>query len=154
MDSSSLHDAPGDSIDSAGVRDRLALLIFKAGVTVLAAAESELQALGLSGRDYTGLAILATDRPDSQQELARLMGKGPQLVVAMIDELEAKGFVERVRSPEDRRRTVVRMTAKGRRVLARADVLAERIELEVLGGIDPSGRSELHALLRRALAVD
>ena len=134
-----------------GVCDRLGLLIFKAGATVVAGAEPELEQLGICGREYTALAILCCDAPSSQQELAKLMGKAPAIVVAIVDELEGKGLVERVRSPEDRRRITVCPTPAGRRTLTRGDAITARIEEELLGELDAGERAQLHALMRRAL---
>src|SRR3954454_16411389 len=90
-------------VDSAGINDRLALLVYRAGVEVLARGEAALAALGIDGRDYTTLAVLATDQPDSQQELARLMGKAPPIIVAAVDDVEEKGLVARRRDERDRR---------------------------------------------------
>src|SRR5262249_11625169 len=56
----------------------------------------------------------------------------------------------RTRDEHDRRRSVVRTTAKGRRLLARADALAARIEDELLGHLDAGQRARLHEVLREA----
>lgn len=103
--------------------------------------------LGLSGRDYTALAVISEDSPSSQQELARLMGKAPAMCVGMLDEMEAAGYVERVRDPKDRRRSVVTLTTKGRKVLADADALAAEIEAQVIEGLSDGERERLLALL-------
>src|SRR5215207_601248 len=122
-------------VDSAGINDRLALLVYRAGVEVLARGEAALAELGIDGRDYTTLAVLATDQPESQQELARLMGKAPPIMVAAVDELEEKGLVARRRSSRDRRRSVVEVTDAGREVLAKADAIADRLTAELFGAL-------------------
>jgi DNA-binding MarR family transcriptional regulator len=69
-----------------------------------------------------------------------------------IDRLEARGFVERRRSPEDRRAVVVRLTDAGR---THADAaLAGLIagESEMLAGLDHERQSELAELLRTLVA--
>jgi DNA-binding MarR family transcriptional regulator len=141
-------------VDSSGVNDRLALLVYRAGIEVLARGEAALTELGIDGREYTTLAVLATDQPESQQELARLMGKAPPLMVAVVDELEAKGLVARRRSSRDRRRSVVEVTDAGREMLARADEVAERITAELFGALSAQEREALHETLRRAMAVE
>ena len=141
-------------VDSAGVNDRLALLVYRAGIEVLARGEAALEELGIDGRDYTTLAVLATDQPESQQELARLMGKAPPIIVAAVDELEQKGLVARRRDIRDRRRSVVEVTDAGREMLARADTVAERVIAEIFGALSSDERDALHATLRRAMAVE
>jgi DNA-binding MarR family transcriptional regulator len=153
---SDMHDLELDrcGVDSAGVNDRLALLVYRAGVEVLARGEAALAELGIDGRDYTTLAVLATDQPESQQELARLMGKAPPIIVAAVDGLEAKGLVARRRSSRDRRRSVVEVTDAGREMLARADVIAESVIADIFGALSAEERHALHDTLRRAMAVE
>jgi DNA-binding MarR family transcriptional regulator len=141
--------------NAEGINDRLALIVFRAGVEIEVRGEARLEAeLGIDGRDYTTLAVLATDQPESQQELARLMGKAPPLMVPALDALEAKGLVERRRSAQDRRRSVVELTDAGREVLAKADAVVGEVADELFGGLTPEEREALHATLRRGMAVD
>ena len=119
-----------------------------------ASLEAALAELGIDGRDYTTLAVLATDQPDSQQELARLMGKAPPIIVAAVDELEKKGLVARRRDERDRRRSVVEMTDAGREMLARADVIADDLIADIFGALSAGERAALHDTLRRAMAVE
>ena len=71
----------------------------------MARAEDPLAAMGLSGRQYTVLAVLSADAPPSQLELAGLCGLLPAQIVPVIDELERRGLVARQRSETDRRRS-------------------------------------------------
>jgi DNA-binding MarR family transcriptional regulator len=135
----------------SGIADRPALLMHKLGNEVLRRAEVPLDEMGLTGREYVTLAVLDSDAPSSQAQLAQLCGLLPAQLVAVIDELERDGLAERTRDEHDRRRSVVRTTAKGRRLLARADALAARIENELLGHLDAGQRARLHAVLREAL---
>jgi DNA-binding MarR family transcriptional regulator len=115
------------NVEADGVNDRLALLVYRAGIEILARGE---------------------------QALARLMGKAPPLIVAVVDELEARGLVARRRSERDRRRTVVELTDAGREMLARADAIADRLTAELFGALSADERDALHATLRRAMAVE
>src|SRR3954449_12128091 len=115
-------DAPGACIPRAA-RGRAALLLVQAGDLLLRNADETLAGAGVDGRAYTILSILETDGPGSQQELARLLGKAPAIVVAAVDDLEARGLVQRTRDPADRRRTRVTLTKAGGQALERADRL-------------------------------
>src|ERR1700754_841528 len=110
-----------------GILDRPALLIVKLSSAIVGAAEDRLVAMGLSGRQYMVLAVLSSDAPPSQMELAGLCGLLPAQVVPVIDEMERRGLVTRQRSETDRRRSVVNLTEKGREALAQADALGEEI---------------------------
>jgi DNA-binding MarR family transcriptional regulator len=139
------------NVEAIGVSSRLALLVYRAGVEILARGEIALAELGIDGREYTTLAVLQSDQPESQQELARLMGKAPPIMVAVVDELEAKGLVERRRSQRDRRRSVVELTDAGAEMLVRADAVADRLTAELFGALSAEERDALHQTLRRAM---
>jgi DNA-binding MarR family transcriptional regulator len=141
-------------VASEGVNSRLALLVYRAGIEVLARGEAALAEVGIDGREYTTLAVLETDRPESQQQLATLMGKAPPVMVQVVDELEEKGLVARRRSQRDRRRSVVEVTDAGREALARADEVADRLITEIFGALTAEERSALHDTLRRGMASE
>lgn len=130
---------------------RAALLLAGAGDLLLANADETLAGAGLTGRDYTILSILDTDGPGSQQELARLLGKAPAIVVAAVDALEERGFVARTRDPADRRRSRVTLTKAGAKVLARADGLADEAFGSLFAGLDARELDQLKDLLGRGL---
>jgi len=135
-----------------GFEQRPALLLVKLGNEVAGRAEDPLAGLGLSGRQYMTLAILSSDEPSSQLELARLTGLLPAQIVPVLDELERRGLVERQRDEADRRRSVVRPTPQGLELLARADELARSIEDELFGELDARARERFADAMRTALA--
>jgi DNA-binding MarR family transcriptional regulator len=110
-----------------GILDRPALLMAKLGSAIVAEAEDPLVAMGLSGRQYMVLAVLSSDAPPSQLDLAGLCGLLPAQIVPVIDEMERRGLVTRQRSESDRRRSVVNLTSKGREALEQADALGRSI---------------------------
>jgi DNA-binding MarR family transcriptional regulator len=110
-----------------GITDRPALLLVKIGNQIVDRAEDALAEMGLSGRQYMLLAVLSSDDPPSQLELAGLCGLLPAQVVPVLDKLEERGLVARTRSETDRRRYVVSLTGKGREALAEADALGRRL---------------------------
>ncbi|GAA4686882.1 DNA-binding transcriptional regulator, MarR family [Promicromonospora umidemergens] len=69
-----------------------------------------------------------------------------------IDRLESRGFVQRHRSPDDRRGVLVELTEEG---LARVDAAMSDlldIEAKVLTALSPTERPQLAALLRTVTA--
>ena len=77
------------------------------------AAEAELTAFRLRTRHVVGLTLLRDFGEYSQAGLAEALGLDPTNVVALLNELESTGLVERRRSPEDRRRHTVVLTSAG-----------------------------------------
>ncbi len=134
-----------------GITARPTLVLVKLGNEILARAEDPLAALGLSPRQYLILAVLGTDSPPSQLELAGLCGLLPAQVVPVLDELERRDLVARQRSEEDRRRSVVRLTPAGEETLAKADELARSIEDSLFGDLPADARERLNQTLRAGL---
>jgi DNA-binding MarR family transcriptional regulator len=73
------------------------------------------------------LAAIVSGEPLSQLEVAARLRVDRTSIGDLLDGLEERGFVERRRSPEDRRRNVVVLTALGESTFE----TAERIRLEV-----------------------
>ncbi|HET9022266.1 MAG TPA: MarR family transcriptional regulator [Ornithinibacter sp.] len=72
------------------------------------------RALGLGPADLRCLDWLV-DGPRTAGVLATATGLRPAATTALIDRLEARGLVERVRDEADRRKVLVRMTDEGMR---------------------------------------
>ena len=142
---------PAELCIPRGAQGRTALLLVGAGSLLSAIGDGKLAASGLDSREYSILSILDTDGPGSQQELARLLGKAPAIVVAAIDGLEGRGLVMRTRDPADRRRSRVTLTKGGSKALARADELAEAAVAELFTGLDADDLHQLQDLLARGL---
>src|SRR5512132_2859932 len=142
---------PAELCIPRGARGRTALLLVGAGSLLSEIGDDKLAAGGLDSREYSILSILDTDGPGSQQELARLLGKAPAIVVAAIDDLEERGLVTRTRDPADRRRTRVTLTKSGSKALTHADELAEAAVAELLTGLDAGELRQLQDLLARGL---
>ncbi|HEY5334385.1 MAG TPA: MarR family transcriptional regulator [Mycobacteriales bacterium] len=91
------------------------------------------------------------DRTDgaTQQEIADRLGVHRGGMVGLVDGLEERGLVERRRHPTDRRAHALHLTVAGRKQLVRTRRMAQRIDTELLGPLDPDERDHLRALLRR-----
>jgi DNA-binding MarR family transcriptional regulator len=136
------------------VARRPSLLLARIGTALEAAADVWLAPSGLTGRDYAVLAILSADNPDTQLDLARMLGKAPGIVVIAVDRLEQAGLVERQRDPADRRRSRVAVTAEGRRALRKADRIADGGLVQLLPGLEAPERQFLFDLLARGFSQE
>ena len=100
--------------------------------------------------DYVGLGITETQAVSyltvhgdrGQNELAADLGLSSGASTALVDRLERQGIAERYPHPSDRRRTLVRLTTRGRGVVEES----RRWLLEGLRDVPPE---ELDAVARR-----
>jgi DNA-binding MarR family transcriptional regulator len=74
----------------------------------------------------------------------------PTNVVALLNELEADDLVERRRSPQDRRRHTVSLTAAGKVRLKEVEHLLTAVEQRVLDPLTREEQQSLYTLLLRA----
>ncbi|MGY4772175.1 MarR family winged helix-turn-helix transcriptional regulator [Kribbella sp. CWNU-51] len=131
------------------VSDRLGYLLKHVLARLTEAQTKALAPHGLNGRDLAVLSAVASGEPLSQLEVGSRLRVDRTSIGDLIDGLEDRGFVERRRSPEDRRRNVVVLTELGGSTYA----TAERIRLEVERGFlaplrdGERFRSDLQALL-------
>lgn len=98
---------------------------------------------------YAALAALAEDGPASQATLSDRAGLYRSDLVAVLNELEELGQVERAPDPGDRRRNVITITRKGRDQLRRLDRLIGEIQDEILAPLSPPERAAFLKLLQR-----
>jgi DNA-binding MarR family transcriptional regulator len=133
------------------IADQLGYLLGRAHLEHRAIAERELVSLGLSGKGFGALILLAQEGPLSQQRLGQRQGVDRTTMVAVVDELERSGYVERRRDPRDRRAYSLQATPKGRRVLQRAAEATERAEDEFLAPLPGADRRRLKRMLRALL---
>lgn len=88
---------------------------------------------GLTGPQLWVLKILANATPQRVSELARHMYLRPATVVGILDRLEGKGLVNRIRSREDRRAVDLYLTETGQQLAARAPEVAQSL---LVNGLD------------------
>jgi DNA-binding MarR family transcriptional regulator len=98
--------------------------------------------LGISGRAYHVLRA-ALSGEHTQTQLADMVGLDKTTMVVTIDDLERAGLAERRASEEDRRVRVIGVTSAGRRKLAEADAVKEKIQNDVLEALPARERQVL-----------
>lgn len=108
-----------------------------------------LEQLGLNPRMWGVLNVLDAEGPITQHALGKLVGIDPSSMVSTIDELEAKGLVERRPHPTDRRAHALYMTELGRKTLAQGRKQARTAQEELLAPLSAEEREQLHSMLLR-----
>jgi DNA-binding MarR family transcriptional regulator len=133
------------------VKDRLGFLLAKNHLSFVNQLEARLEPQGMTGRHFGCLTVIADQGPMTQQRLGKGMGVDRTTVVSIVDRLEAEGFVERRRNPEDRRAYALQVTAEGTAWLKRAGKVVLEMESEFLASLSEAERRQLIDLLQRVL---
>lgn len=77
---------------------------------------------------------------------ARLVNRAPD-VTRLLDRLERRRLIERVRGVEDRRQSLSRLTPEGHAILAETDPAIAAVARTLTAPLGPGGREELARLL-------
>jgi DNA-binding MarR family transcriptional regulator len=128
--------------------DHLGWLLKHARERLSALSAAALDPLGITGRELAVLSVVAQGEPPSQLEAAGRLGIDRSTMVTLLDELEAKGLVERRPHRADRRRNIVQLTATGRRTFTAASRATDEVERTFLAALPESDREPFRAMLR------
>ena len=139
---------PGPGMHDALVRNT-GYLVSRMGVYASKRFAERLSTLGLTPRMWGALNVLEAEEAVTQHQLGRSIGMDPSSMVAAIDELESRGWVQRRRHPSDRRAHALHITAQGRRTLGKGRKLAAEAQEELLAPLSEPERQQLHDLLLR-----
>lgn len=126
---------------------RLGYLLKHAHLRFMQLTSAELEPLGVGPREWAALNCLDEQHGLSQREVADLLGVDRTTMVVLVDELEAKGWVERHPQPDDRRKNIVALTRTGRDVMQRGARLIDDCERRFLATLsEPDARQLKNAL--------
>jgi DNA-binding MarR family transcriptional regulator len=116
-----------------------------------------LEGLDLPPEDYPLYVIVGTEGPWTPTELAGRLEMPLTTVLFRVGRLEKRGHVERIPHPDDRRSYLVRLTADGRHLLAKARPRFRDSALAVEGRLDEERLTQLRddlGTLREALEAE
>ncbi|CAG6399123.1 MarR family transcriptional regulator [Streptomyces cocklensis] len=129
--------------------------LFKHAQLRLAELNAEaLAPFGISGRELAVLLVLAGQEAASQQQAAGRLGVDRTTMVAFLDALEDKELVARRPDPDDRRRNVVVLTAKGADTLKRATAASDAAERRFLAPLAAADATRFRAALQAVALHD
>jgi DNA-binding MarR family transcriptional regulator len=127
----------------------LAFLLSQVGIHASRRFAERISAADLNPPLFRVLNLAAAAEGQSQQAIGAAIEIPASRMVALVDELEQRGLVERRPDPEDRRVRALFLTAKGKRCLKRGREIAAEHEEELTAGMTPTDRKRLVALLQR-----
>src|SRR5262249_14858480 len=129
-----------------------AFLLAQVGAHGAARFAERLGALGLQPPHAGVLRLIAQSGGISQRRLGELLGIFPSRMVALLDDLEKRGLIERRDEPTDRRSYAVHLTEAGNQALRDIGRIAREHDDAICAGLSPQEREQLTALLTRVAA--
>jgi DNA-binding MarR family transcriptional regulator len=113
--------------------------------------EKLLQGTGLRTGQELVIMLLGDSPGQSQAAITRWLGVEPPTTAKMLARLERAGFVERVRSADDRRVVLVSLTDKGQSLHQRVGEIWNQLNAIPTAGFSQADQVELERLLLRVL---
>jgi DNA-binding MarR family transcriptional regulator len=121
------------------VADRLGEAVARAGIDDMRA-------------PYGYVIRALADHDRTLTELAGLLGISKQAAIKVVDEMEARDFLTRTTSPDDRRVKLLHLTPKGRKVRRAALAASRRMEQELRAELGDAAVSDMRGALEQLLA--
>lgn len=140
---------PEDRINGDRAPSTLAFLLSQVGIHASKRFAERIAKIGLHPPLFRVLNLIDAAEGTSQQAIGAAAEIPPSRMVALVDELEQLGLVERRPYPADRRVRALYVTRKGRQTLARGRKIAKDHEEELTRGMSAPDRKRLLELLQK-----
>lgn len=127
----------------------LAFLLSQVGIHAARRFSERMAEVDLHPPLFRVLNLVDAAEGRSQQAIGEAVEVPPSRMVALVDELEQRGLVERRPDPTDRRVRALYLTRKGRSTLARGREIAAAHEEELTRGMAAADRKLLTGLLQK-----
>ncbi|MGV0792803.1 MarR family winged helix-turn-helix transcriptional regulator [Mycolicibacterium sp. XJ1819] len=116
---------------------------------LMAAEAPVLERHGLSMWAYSVLVALDSSPIRTQAALAEAIGADKTRIIPILDELQARGYIERRPDPEDRRARLLEITEQGRAIKEAIQEDIQRGEERWLQKLSPDERRVFLSVLQR-----
>ena len=133
-------------------REAIGALIGRTRKTIIAKIDAELAPLDVSAAQWIVVLLVGETAASSATGLCEMLGYDPGAMTRLLDRLEGKGIVRRVRSPEDRRTIQLELTDSGKALYPKIVSAMVDVNNSLLQGFSHDEVSQLEGYLRRMLA--
>src|SRR3954453_1982136 len=123
------------------------LLMIKLGRITMHRFAEALEPFGIKPRHVAALIELRDRGALTQQSLCGALHLDPTNLVAILNELEERGYATRRRDPADRRRHIVQVSAKGLKVIDKVSEVMSSVDDDLMAGFDAGEREQVARLL-------
>jgi DNA-binding MarR family transcriptional regulator len=112
----------------------------------------EMEPWGIAPSQFRAVQVLMTHGEMRLSTLAEHLRIAPRSATEVVDELQQRGFVDRLPDPADRRATLVALTDQGRTTGAGVRDARAAASERLFAVLDESDRAELARILRKLAA--
>jgi DNA-binding MarR family transcriptional regulator len=126
-------------------------LVNRVRIEMLAEIDRELEPFDVSSAQYFIMGHLIHGMADSASGLCKGIAYDPGAMTRMVDRLEAKGLIRRVRSEDDRRAVKLEVTGEGKVLFPKMRVKVIGVLNHMLRGFTKSEARQVEGLLQRVL---
>jgi DNA-binding MarR family transcriptional regulator len=138
-------------LDNYQISDSIGYLMKRCTLMTTAAIDQELAPYDLTHPQFSILMMLKERNCNTAADLARETCNDTGAVTRMLDRLEAKDIVRRVRSSEDRRIVNIELTDLGKLVIEKMPVVAINVMNRYLSNFSQTEIAQLKNLLRKLI---
>lgn len=139
------------SLDEYQMSESIGYLLKRSYTLLSSAIDQDLSPYELTHPQFAILMMLKERNCSTAADLAREMCGDTGAITRMLDRLEAKDIIRRVRSKEDRRAVNIELTDTGKLVMAKMPVIAINVLNRYLGEFESSEIETLKHLLRKLI---
>ena len=130
----------------------LGFLLTQARNAFLADIERELAPLNITAAQFMVVIGIAHERARTLTEFSAYLGYDSGAMKRLLDRVEEKGMIRRVRSLEDRRSLTLELTDAGRELYPRIMVAVTKVHARTLAGFTAEEVAQFQVFLQRVLA--
>lgn len=145
--------APGP-LEMKGANDSIGFMLSKVGNAVSERFASIVGEYGLVPRQFFVLNLISEHQGESQQLIAESVGVAKSQMVAVVDELEKKGMLERRANPDDRRQHALYVTERGMELCDKARGAARQHERWIRSQMSAGDAKIVLAALQKIAIAD
>jgi DNA-binding MarR family transcriptional regulator len=132
---------------------RLGYLLKHAHLRYAQLTSAELEPLGIGPREWAALNCLDEQHGLSQREAADLLGVDRTTMVALVDHLQAQGWVKRDPHTADRRKNIVGLTKEGHDLMRRGARVIDECERRFLATLSEGEAEQLKDALAAVVSA-
>jgi DNA-binding MarR family transcriptional regulator len=133
----------------------LGILLRTPWQAIRARIHAELVAAGFSDVRPRDLAVLQWPGPDGMRaiDIAANASMSKQAVKPLIDHLEERGYLTRVRDPDDHRAQRIHTTPRGQQLMTAASTIITEIDRDIEQQLGPTKNAQLRAILEHLATI-
>lgn len=129
----------------------LGFLLVNARNSFLADMEHEMAPLNLTAAQFLVVVGIAHERARTLTEFSAFLGYDSGAMKRLLDRVEEKGIIRRVRCLEDRRSQILELTDEGRALYPRVMQAARAVHARSLEGFSEEEAAQFQGFLRRVI---